>query len=60
VSSKLDIFQRLPDGEPIWIKAVETLDQAKEQIAQLAASTPGQYFVFDTNRSLIVYPHTAT
>jgi hypothetical protein len=60
VSSKLDIFQRLPDGEPIWIKAVETLDQAKEQITQLAESTPGRYFVFDTNRSLIVYSHAAT
>jgi hypothetical protein len=60
VSSKLDIFRRLPGGQPIWIKAVETLDQAKEQIAQLAKSTPGQYFVFDPNRALIVYPHAAT
>ena len=60
MSSKFDIFRRLPTGEPIWIKAVETLDEAKSQLSEIAASLPGDYFVFDTNRSRIIYPCAAT
>jgi hypothetical protein len=59
VSVKFDIFRRLPDGQPLWVQAVEGLDEAKRQLAQLIQSNPGDYFIFDTNASAIVYSRQA-
>jgi hypothetical protein len=44
---KFDIFKKLPDGHPIWVKAVEGLEEAKLQLARTAAEFPGDYFIFD-------------
>lgn len=46
---KLDIFRSLPDGQYLWIKAVEGLEEAKFQLLSLAQREPGEYFVFDTS-----------
>jgi hypothetical protein len=54
VDAKLDIFVRLPDGHPIWVKAVEGLEEAKRQLAQMANENPGKYFIFNTRSGLIV------
>jgi hypothetical protein len=54
VEPKLDIFKRLPDGHPIWVKAVEGLEEAKRQLAQMANDTPGNYFIFNSRRGLIL------
>ena len=46
---KLDIFRSLPDGQCLWIRAVENLEEAKSQLLNLAQREPGDYFVFDTS-----------
>jgi hypothetical protein len=45
---KLDIFRSFPDGQYLWIKAVESLEEAKSQMISLAQREPGDYFIFDT------------
>lgn len=47
MSAKFDIFMRLPDGHPIWIKAVESLEEARRQLHQLSEQDPGEYFIFN-------------
>jgi hypothetical protein len=47
---KLDIFRKLPDGQLLWIKAVEGLEEAKCQLFHLARIEPGDYFIFDPSR----------
>jgi hypothetical protein len=49
-----DIFRRLPGG-PIWIEAVQDLEQAKMRIEKLIETRPGEYFVYDTSSSKIVF-----
>jgi hypothetical protein len=48
VSAKFDIFRRLPDGKPMWIKAVESLEEARRQLVQMSEKDPGEYFIFNT------------
>lgn len=45
-----DIFLRLPDGHPVWVKAVDSLEEAKRQLAQMARdkTNPTDYFIFDS------------
>jgi hypothetical protein len=45
---KLDIFRTLPDGQPLWLKTVEGLEEAKSQLCKLAELEPGDYFIYDT------------
>ena len=47
MSLKFDIFRRLPNGQPLWVKAVSELDEAKEQITVLLQTDPGDYFIFN-------------
>jgi len=44
---KLDIFRSLPDGQCLWVKAVESLEDAKGQLLNLTQREPGDYFIFD-------------
>jgi hypothetical protein len=44
---KFDIFKKLPDGQPIWVKAVEGFKEAKLELARIASEMPGEYFIFD-------------
>ena len=44
--AKFDIFKKLPDGHPIWVKTVDGLEEAKNQMAQLTVSSPGEYFIY--------------
>lgn len=48
MSAKFDIFRRLPDGNPMWIKAVESLEEARRQLLQMSENDPGEYFIFNT------------
>ena len=48
MSAKFDIFRRLPDGNPMWIKAVESLEEARRQLTQMSEKDPGEYFIFNT------------
>jgi hypothetical protein len=45
MNSTFDIFKRLPDGDPVWITAVQGLKEAKERMARAAAISPGEYFI---------------
>jgi hypothetical protein len=51
---KFDIFKKLPDGQPIWIKAVEGLDEARRQLDHLAANCPGDYFIYNTRNGRVI------
>jgi hypothetical protein len=55
VSVKFDLFRRLPDGQPLWVQAVEGLEEAKLQLARLVKANPGSYFIFDVATSAIIY-----
>jgi len=45
--ANFDIFMRLPDGQPVWIKAVDTLQEAGRELAQIKAKLPAEYFIFN-------------
>lgn len=55
MDAKLDIFRRLPNGQSIWISAVDGLEEARGEVRRLADSNPGDYFVYDAGRSCQVY-----
>jgi hypothetical protein len=49
-----DIFKKLPDGQPIWVKAVEGLEEAKCQLTKMAAVSPGDYFIYNTRQGRVI------
>jgi hypothetical protein len=59
MGAKFDIFKKLPDGHPLWVKAVEGLEEAKAQLARLALSAPGEYFIYSVRNARIIHPKTA-
>jgi len=54
MDAKFDIFKQLPDGHPLWVKAVDGLEEAKNQLARLAMSSPGEYFIYSARNGRIV------
>jgi len=54
MDGKFDIFKKLPDGHPIWIKAVEGLEEARNQLDQMSRTAPGEYFIFNTRNGQIL------
>jgi hypothetical protein len=50
-----DIFRKLEDGAPLWIKQVPTLDGAKSCLEALVGNTPGEYFIRDASTGEIVF-----
>ncbi|HLV94915.1 MAG TPA: response regulator transcription factor [Candidatus Acidoferrales bacterium] len=44
MGSTFDIFEITPDG-PLWVEAVTGLREAKERMARLALTFPGEYFI---------------
>ena len=51
---KLDIFRKLPDGQLLWVKAVEGLEEAKAQLNRLEVMNPGDYLIYDTRLGCMV------
>ncbi len=53
-----DIFKRLGGGSVRWLGVVADLEAAKVHIKELAASIPGEYFIFSlaTGRRLDIKP----
>jgi hypothetical protein len=43
-----DIFRKLPDNSPIWVEAIEGLDEAKQRLLQLSSSSPDKYVLYDS------------
>jgi len=56
MSLKFDIFKRLPDGQPLWVKAVKNLKEAKDQLTVLEVAEPGEYFIYDSQNGNMVQP----
>jgi hypothetical protein len=50
----LDIFKRDVRGNPVWIDAVDDLEDAHLRLNQLASILPGEYFVYDHRTRRIV------
>lgn len=59
MDAKFDIFRKLPDGHPLWVKAVDGLEEARAQLARLAAIAPGDYFIYSVGNACIVRAETA-
>jgi len=54
MNAKFDIFKILPDGRPLWIRAVDGLDEAKNHIGRMATTSPGEYFLFNIRNGSII------
>ena len=65
-----DIFRGAGESDATWIEVVEGLSSARQRIEQLAAASPGRYFVFDSqsrsvvaqidNRNVLTWPERKT
>ena len=56
MAAKFDIFRKLPNGQPLWIEVVDGFESAKIQLHRIAAASPGEYFIFNSqNGSIIPY-----
>ena len=54
MDAKFDIFKKLPDGQPLWVRAVEGLEEAKRQLMQMAVASPGDYFIYNTRSGEVI------
>ena len=54
MDGKFDVFRRLPDGQPLWIQAVDGLHEAKLLSLRLAATSPGEYFIYNPRDGSII------
>lgn len=52
--AKFDIFKRLPDGHPLWVNAIEGLEEAQAQLVRLYVTSPGEYFIYSSQNGGIV------
>lgn len=53
-SAMYDIFMRFSDGTPVWLEAIEGLDQAKRRLASLARTSDAEYFIYSEKSGGIV------
>ena len=57
MSLAYDLFERLPDGQPMWVKAVASIEDAQAMIVNLVASrgrAAKDFFVYDVKRGAVV------
>ena len=55
-----DIFSGVADRDAMWIEAVDGIEEATARMRQIAADSPGDYFVFDvSSRSILARANTA-
>jgi hypothetical protein len=43
-----DIFQKMPDGEHLWIETSATLEEARKRVQELVVKDSGNYAVYDS------------
>ena len=53
-SAPYDIFRKDLLGTPVWMEAVQDLETANLRVMELAARSPGEYFVFSQELQEIV------
>jgi len=49
-----EIFRKDLLGTPVWMEAVQDLETASRRVRELAARSPGEYFVFSQESQEIV------
>jgi hypothetical protein len=54
MNSKFDIFANSHDGNPVWIKSVETLEEAEACLTHVALISPGEYFIYSERQGVVV------
>lgn len=54
MKAKFDLFLRLPDGQPVWIKAVENLPDAQSELIRMSTDAPGDYFIFNAANGQLI------
>jgi len=52
MGSIYDIFKVTSDG-PLWVEAVPGLERAKEQMAHLSLTSPGEYFIHSQEQGVV-------
>ena len=52
MDSIYDIFKVTSDG-PLWVEAVQGLQRAKERMAHLGLTSPGEYFIHAQGEGVI-------
>jgi hypothetical protein len=52
MGSTFDIFKATVNG-PLWVEAVQGLREAKEQMARLALTSPGEYFIHSHEKGIV-------
>ena len=59
-SPAFDIF-KVEDSGVLWLGSAATVEDAKEQVRQIAARAPGKYLLFDqkTGTKLVIEPRHA-
>ena len=60
MKAKFDIFKKLPNGHPLWVKAVEELEEAKALLARLAETSPGEYFIYSPRNGTVIETRMAS
>jgi hypothetical protein len=55
MGSTFDIFKETPDG-PLWVEAVQGLREARERMARLALTCPGEYFIHSQSKRIVATP----
>ena len=53
MNHRFDIFKRLPNGNTLWITAVEGLMEAKNRMGRLAGISSGEYFVYVQGEGIV-------
>jgi hypothetical protein len=52
MDSTFDIF-KVTSGGPLWVEAVQGLESARERMAHLALTSPGEYFIHSQEEGVI-------
>ena len=52
MGSTFDIFRVTSDG-PLWVEAIHGLREAKERMAHLALTSPGEYIIHSQEEGVI-------
>ena len=57
----LDVFRGVPDGDAVWVEAVDGLASAKERMEQLTGNAPDSYFIFNRrDHTILAFASTAS